>query len=496
MKYIITIVFIMMITVPVSAKEWGRKNYDLGIFFLEKGNYESALHNFQKALKLNPDNPLYLHQLGKTYIQLKKYSKALSNLEEALYQSYEYPVPKAFLWEIKHDIAYTFFLQKKYTKASKMFISISKQDPSNILTKYYAGVSLFECGYYKQALPYLLDITNQKLAISGEASYYAGICLQKAGQKKEAIEKMVYAKKHAVEQNLVNNSEQQLNQIYRKKSSTINAFNASLKIGYLYKNMVVLDAVHDDKMRDETDFALECFASVNRKFFLTDQMSFIAGFNQYQLWHNDNKDFDISGSIINASTVFQQGLYTLCFNYLPTWYQVADKKYLMIHQLKSQLIRRMNTNIKIKLSYNYNSNNHYQNNDKDGHSQGLNVMTIYKDDQKKLFGCVSVINEKNAHPDYNFLRLDFYSGFSINTLKNIELSLSGKYTIKNFENISYIDSQKRKDSKYIASVSFSRKYLSGKCTATLKYDYANNDSNFSQYEYLKKDVVFSIRINI
>ena len=82
----ITLIISIILTIGSSThaeEDGGRAYYDFGVFAYEDGDYEDAEENLKKAFGINPDNPLYSHYLGKTYIKLERYDEAGSYLDRA-----------------------------------------------------------------------------------------------------------------------------------------------------------------------------------------------------------------------------------------------------------------------------------------------------------------------------------------------------------------------------------------------------------------------------
>ena len=54
-----------------------------GLMAYSQKDYPTALTHFQKAMNLNPENPLYTHKTAETHQQLNQYDKALATLEKS-----------------------------------------------------------------------------------------------------------------------------------------------------------------------------------------------------------------------------------------------------------------------------------------------------------------------------------------------------------------------------------------------------------------------------
>jgi len=63
--------------------EISREYYHYGKVYLESGEPENALEQFEAALEAEPDNPNILIGMGRARIQMKQYEKAVEHLEAA-----------------------------------------------------------------------------------------------------------------------------------------------------------------------------------------------------------------------------------------------------------------------------------------------------------------------------------------------------------------------------------------------------------------------------
>ena len=86
----------------IADNKLAQSAYELGLVKELKLEYKNALFYFEKACKYNPENGLYLNELGLIFITLGKYKKAVEYLEKALksdLKTYGLKHPKvATLW--------------------------------------------------------------------------------------------------------------------------------------------------------------------------------------------------------------------------------------------------------------------------------------------------------------------------------------------------------------------------------------------------------------
>ena len=84
---IIAVVITSCATVPVngiSNKKRVRSHVDMGLAYLQSGQYTSAIREFVKAEKLAPKDPDPHYYLGISYNNIKRYNRAVTELKEAI----------------------------------------------------------------------------------------------------------------------------------------------------------------------------------------------------------------------------------------------------------------------------------------------------------------------------------------------------------------------------------------------------------------------------
>ena len=82
-------------TVPSAAK----KQYELGLKFVNKGNFQQAATHFQEALSIYPEYLAARNDLGAQYLKLKQLDEAQKHFDIVLAND-----PKNFNAKIQHGI--------------------------------------------------------------------------------------------------------------------------------------------------------------------------------------------------------------------------------------------------------------------------------------------------------------------------------------------------------------------------------------------------------
>jgi tetratricopeptide (TPR) repeat protein len=56
----------------------------LGVLYRKRGDYQAALEQYEKALKIHPDQPKVYYNVGRLHVDLKDLEKAKLSFEQAL----------------------------------------------------------------------------------------------------------------------------------------------------------------------------------------------------------------------------------------------------------------------------------------------------------------------------------------------------------------------------------------------------------------------------
>lgn len=83
---IVCIVLMVFALAACSGETW-QEHYDLGMRYIEEGNYEEAIIAFNKAIEIDPKQPQVYTALADVYIELEEYEQAQAILEEGYEQT-------------------------------------------------------------------------------------------------------------------------------------------------------------------------------------------------------------------------------------------------------------------------------------------------------------------------------------------------------------------------------------------------------------------------
>ncbi len=466
--------------VSVKTKIGGRAYYDFGVFAYEDGDYEDAEKNLKKALEFDPDNPFYNQYLGRTYLKMERYQETENYLNKAWEVNPDIP-------GLKYDLAFLNYKIPDYSMAADLFTGIAKEDPSNILAHYYAGIAQFKLKRYGEALEYLIGAAEKSPTIKTNGYYYAGICYLKMGDIEKAVERLEYVRDHA-ESELLREYALKWLQAIDKQKKALKPYSLYLKMGFQYDDNVRLEPLDQDIYADEDDYVAVGYLSGRYDVFNRQDYKMGLGYSHYQTWHHDLEQYDLVGSIFNLYGKYRLYPFTFTLSYLPTYYWLDSESFLLRHQLRHEVMWLVNKNLATRFSSSYYRNNHFQDNDRDGHTNEVFLDGYYRigDKRGSLFGGIGYEDTSASHPDQCYGQLKTKLGISLSLPKGLYLTLTGRYYDKEYDFVN------REDAKYYGSISLSHRLFYDWLSISGEFSYTKNDSTINDYKYKRKVTTLSL----
>src|SRR5262245_33022346 len=121
--------------VPAAAK----KQYDLGLKFVNKGDFQQAANHFQEALSIYPEYLAARNDLGAQYLKLKRIDEAEKEFETVLRDD-----PKNF--NAKFNMGLVQVERKRYQEAIALVNEAIALDSTRPVARLWIGVAKLELG--------------------------------------------------------------------------------------------------------------------------------------------------------------------------------------------------------------------------------------------------------------------------------------------------------------------------------------------------------------
>jgi tetratricopeptide (TPR) repeat protein len=479
-KLMVFLLFVTIVSLPSLGMGAGNFSYDQGVFAFDEGKLKEAEQHFLQALGQEPDNPYCNQFLGKTYLQLDRYDDALLYLEKAWRLD-------PSLTGLAYDRGMAHYKAGNYEQALTIFSDLIKQEPDNALAVYYAGMSCFKQQQFRAALHYLNTAAEQNLSIRDNSYYFAGLSHQQLGETDKAIDKLDYVAEFATSDFLRKSAREWLETI-TKEGKKGKPYSLYLKLGMQYDDNVLLEPLDQDRPTDEADSLLVGFFAGKYNLVNRPDRRLGLGYNHYQTRYTDLSDNDLIGSTL--SLYYQQRLnnsLTVICSYRPSFYWLDYHSYLRRHQLQPELLWQLSNMRAVRFSYSYSLNEYFQDNDRDGHRNALDVDLFQKVFGQKGQLLIGLDYENNSanHPDEDYDWFQGRIGFTYSLSSGLKLGLRGSLVAKDYDHVDSGFKVQRKDDKYVVAATLSRPVFFDGLTIQGEYQYTKNDSNIDAFSYKK-----------
>ncbi len=469
----------------VQAGESGSGYYDLGVFAYEAGDYQEAEGNFKKALKADPENPVYLHNLGRVYLKTGQYEDAGEYLETARDKDPD-------LAGLNYDLGLLYYKAENYGMASEHFTAAFDEDSSNVLAAYYGGICLYRQKRYDEAGPLFVTAADKSPSLKVNGYYYAGICDYHSGKTAAAEEKFTYVKENAESPTEKENAEKWLAILGEK--GKLKPYGLDFTLKFIYDDNVPLEPTGQDLFpSDEADTGIYGYAGGYYNIVNRSDLVLGAGIGRGQTWYSDLSQFNMSDTNADIYGSYSTRSFLFGLNYLPRLYTIDDEDYLLQHQIRPAVYWQPNRDLLTRFVYAYYLKDYRLNDDRDG-----DLHDIYADIYYHIFGGRGFVfgglgYESNSADDdvYNYNRAKVKTGLSVDVGWKVRIDLELYYYQKTYPNF---PGSTREDDKYTGVVSIKRPIYREWLFVSLDYNHITNSSNEELFDYRRNTVGVGIDV--
>jgi len=199
------------------SEERAQLRQQLGVSYMQQGNYPLALKELLAAEELDPQNPHIQNNLGMLYfirdkLELsakhfsrayeldKKFTDAKNNLARIYIELKQFAVAQRLLEEVLADLTYQFpikadmnyglleFNRSRFKEAKKHFKKVLMQDREDCFAQVFLGRSFLELKENIAAVDQLEKATTFcKMVGIDDAHYFSAIALYRTGDKDQSL---------------------------------------------------------------------------------------------------------------------------------------------------------------------------------------------------------------------------------------------------------------------------------------------------------------------
>ena len=487
----IVVIYMLIVFIPgiaISEYQKGGAYYDLGVFAFEDKKYEEARNHLKKALTHMPNDSFCHFYLGRTYLETGKLPLARKHL-------YRAKKLNPHIYGLTYELAYLTFKEKKYASAFQLFEKNIKQYPQHVLSRYHAGICLFNQKYYQKALSYFQETSGLSPYIKNNCRYYMAICHTQLGNTDSSLEIL-----HDLNNQLQSGQLKddvlkwiKLVQKMKKKQKPLQIF---IKNEYQYNDNVLLqspDMEMADPKTDEKDSIVSAYFSSNYTFFKDNPLKIQTAYRHYQTFHQDLTEYNMVSSTFFSNIEYHFEPIVLNLGYIPSHCWVDSKLFLRRHRIKPELTWTVHENMHYAVSAYYEKQTWLENHEKDGHVIALSNDFYFKLKHAFIFAGFSA-EENHATQEQSFEQLKLNTGISFMLPWKIKSHLSGFYASKEYQGVDTVYGIKRKDTKKYAGLTFSKTLFDYGDLLKVGYHYTENNSTINDLDYKKNVAKLSYEI--
>ena len=465
----------------------GSTYYDLGVFAYEDADYADAEQNFKKALELAPQNAVYRHYLGKTYLKMQRYEAAETHLERAW--SLDAALP-----DLAYDLGFLAYKQSDYKAGTRYFDKVIKEEPTHVLANYYGGICLYQQKRYKKAAARLLTAAEKSPSLKVNAYYYAGICSYYSGEDGDALEKMRFVKTNTESESLQASAAKWIERI-ESAGRERKPYSLYARLAYAYDDNVPLEpANQEDLFSDESDSIVTGYAQ--GKYNLINRRDLIlgAGLSHYQTWHQELDEYDMTGTTFNLFSQFGGRPLSFGLSYQPALFRLDDEDYLLRHQIRPEMLWAVSRRSSLRFGYRYAINDFRQDDDRDGSTHRGTIDFVRRFAARGGYFLAGGGYEDNTadESDYDYGRWELKAGLSGDLFWKIRGSIIGQLVGKAYKNEDAFYGKTRDDARLGAFVTLSRNIYREWLGLSAEYSYIRNSSNIDDFDYTRQVVSLGV----
>ncbi len=165
---------------PTMSEALGEKDFKRGNDLFGSGRYEEAAEAYKEGILKEPQEPIYLNNLGICFTRLEKYDQAIE-----VFQAMLKIRPESY--SANRSLGELFGLQKKYAEALPYFAKASEVSPDDPEAFYNLGACLLNTQEYDRAAAVFLRAKELKPDYAA-VYYQLGMISVNQNKKEEAVQ--------------------------------------------------------------------------------------------------------------------------------------------------------------------------------------------------------------------------------------------------------------------------------------------------------------------
>lgn len=464
-----------------------------GILSLEAGEYETALSQFEAAVKEEPADANLHYFLGLTYRKLERFPEARTALERAR-------TLDPSLGKVHFDLGVVYFKLQVLSRALEEFQAAQQVDPDHPMVYYYQGLIHYQLRQYKQAPPLFQRARELAPQLSLTAHYYAGISFFRQGLYTQAEQEFERAIATDPQSEVAQSAQAFLDTIVERERLT-KKWGLFASTAIEYDDNVVLRTDGQDLgplgISDEGDFRHTFLLQGEYTPVRTDRTKIGANYLFFQSLHYDLAQFDIQTHMLNAFASYLIEPVQLRLDYRYDFTFLGGSRFLERHSAAPSTNVVLGPSTLTSLQYQYQQINRFDDPERNGHNHAFLFNQFFLFDHKtRILRIGYTFDKENTAGDpFDFQGHRFSIGFTTPLFWKLKNNVEFSYLLRNYDNSSsgLVENKRRRERQQTYSIGFFRdvgKYF----TLSFRYTGIINDANIETFEYTRN--IYSLSLSM
>ena len=468
----------------VEAQETGSSLLSRGLQLINEEKYESALAEFAKIIKNDPNNKEAHYYRGLTFLKAEKYSEAVAPFERVLKLDPMYSGARRNLGIVYLNLESNDLAIQELTKSLD-------QDPQDASAHFYLGRALQQKEQYEESLIHFQIVLSLDPDLEQIALFQIGLAYSKLEQKEDAKLALTMALEKAPESATASVAEDLLNELGGKTSKSKNNGWFTAKVGWQADDN--LSVTQQDLVTNQADSGGTFELSTGYKFYSTPALELQLGYDFYQSAWSDVSELNYISNTFSLRGSHNEENWDAGIDYYYNYSFLNAKDFLTSHTIAPRmgfsLQPQLYTNLSLTVSDTSFLGDNLRNatNTSVGFDQYLFFM------ENKAYGFLSYRHSDESAKGSEFDYTGNYIGAGVNFpgSDKMKIQFSYSYNLLEYKNNTASIGRKRRDEKHGYRILLTHPILE---SLNLEFDYQYNLNNSNLVSVDSKQNLLALKL--
>lgn len=470
-----------------SGEENGNRALPRGRTLFEEGRYESALKEFQKAVREGPVDAEAHYYLGLTRSRLEDNEEALLSLSRAKDLNPDLP-------GLRLNIAIAYYRLEAFAPALTVLQEALERDPGNGAVHYFIGLALKGTGRYERSLPFIQRAMALDSGLTPSAWYHIGVAHYMAGEENEAREAFKNSIQADPGSEIAQGARDYI-RVLKEGEEGRKRWRIRASTGLEYDDNLTVE--EEDEVSEESDLAavLEfegAYLFIDRKPWEVE-----VSYDLYQSLYEDTSRYDLQSHRLGLSGSGDYGRWDIGLDYGYSYISLGSDGFLMTHSIAPSLGYALKPNLYLRVNCTYEDKDFVdeENDPRDAvnYSAGVDAFLFFMENLGHAQLGARHEKENTVGDEYDFTARTVTGAVQWPGPFDIRLGLGYKCRFKDYGNITPGIGVEREDTRQTYSVTLNREIRKN---VEIRFDYQHirSDSNLPSSEYTENIIFLGLSV--